>query len=224
MEQKTLTKIQAGSGAVFSIFVILHLANTMAAATGAGAYDAFQERFRSFYQNPALELTGLAVPLAVHVVAALSRYRLFDFRFRQKSVRGKLHAITGLYLLTAIFGHVLATRGPSLFYDFHPGNAGLSFSLWWKPLLFYPYYVVFSCSALYHTANGLLLAAAAWGWRVPGFFRRGPGFYVPVGLGVLGLILGVLALGGLLYEIPDPTDNDYARMWESYGVELGREK
>ena len=48
-----------------------------------------------------------------------------------------------------------------------------------------------------------------------------PGSCNNAAIGVL-LVLGVLGLGGLLYEIPDPTNNHYARMWEGFGVNLER--
>ena len=130
--------------------------------------------------------------------------------------------MTGLYLLMVIGGHVLATRGPSLFYGFHPEFAGGAFSLWWLPMLFYPYYVLFALCAIYHGSNGLLLAAAAFGSPAPAGLRRGPGYWVPVATLGLAVLLGLLGMGGVLYEIADPTDNEYARMWESFGVSLER--
>jgi hypothetical protein len=55
--------------------------------------------------------------------------------------------------------------------------------------------------------------------------RKGPGFWAPVSIVAVLLILGVLGLGGHLYEIHDPTDNDYARMWSGFGVvDLNAEK
>jgi succinate dehydrogenase/fumarate reductase cytochrome b subunit len=148
------------------------------------------------------------------------RWRRRGLRWSAKSVRSRLHTVTGLYLLTVIGGHVIATRGPSLLQDYHPEFAGLTFSLWWLPFLFYPYYILFGLCALYHGTNGLLLAAAAFQKPLPPKLRSGPGYWLPISaIGVL-LVFGVLGLGGLLYEIPDPTNNDYARMWEGFGVSL----
>jgi hypothetical protein len=125
-------------------------------------------------------------------------------------------------LLGVIAGHVLATRSPSLFEGFHPGFAGLSFSLWWLPAIFYPYYAALALSALYHGTNGLFIAASVFGWSVPSGLRTGWGYGLPLtALGSI-LLLGIGALGGNLYEIPDPTDNEYARMWEEFGADLER--
>ena len=222
MTNRTLTRIQAGSGSVFSIFAILHLMNTTLAALGPGVYDGYQSTLRPLYQYPAVELLGLALPLSIHVAAAVVRWRRLGFRFRERSLRSRLHSLSGVYLLLVITGHVVATRGPSLMLGFDPGFAGLAFSLWWQPLVFYPYYLIFSLSALYHTANGLLLALGTFGRPAPSSWRRGPGFWVPLAAMALLLVLGVLGLGGQLYDIHDPTDNDYARMWSGFGVDLGR--
>lgn len=220
MTERRLLQVQAGSGSIFLVFTLVHLANTGVATLGWDAYDGFQERARGFYQNPLLEVLALALPLVVHAAAAIERLRRSGFRRRNDTLRARLHRLSGYYLFAVIWGHVLAVRGPSLFSDFHPGFAGVSFSLWWIPALFYPYYALFSIAALYHGTNGLMLAASVFGRPLPKAWRTGWGFWVPiVGTGV-ALLLGVAALGGDLFPIPDPTDNPYARMWEGFGVDL----
>ena len=217
-----LIRIQAAAGAIFLLFLVVHLGNTTVASVGVEEYNAYQRGARVFYQNPIVETAGLLLPLLIHIATTVVRWRRHGLRWRAKSWRSRLHTATGLYLLTLVGGHVLASRGPSLFLGFHPEFGGLSFSLWWLPLLFYPYLVTFSLAALYHGSNGLLLAAAAFGRPLPTGLRYGAGYWVPVSvLGVL-LVFGILGLAGLLYEVPDPTDNDYARMWESFGVDLTR--
>jgi hypothetical protein len=37
------------------------------------------------------------------------------------------------------------------------------------------------------------------------------------------LLLALLASGGRLFPIADPTQNPYARMWQGYGVSLEAE-
>ncbi len=217
-----LVRVQAAAGAVFLIFTAFHLVNTAAASVGMEEYDSLQRSFRAVYQHPLVEIVGLALPLAIHVGATALRWRRRGLRWKAKSTRSKLHTATGLYLLAVIVGHVVATRGPSLALGFHPGFSGLAFSLWWLPLLFYPYYVLFALSALYHGTNGLVRAAGAFGRPLPTGIASGPGYWVPTSAIAVLLVLGVLGLGGLLYEIPDPTDNDYARMWQGFGVSLER--
>lgn len=62
------------------------------------------------------------------------------------------------------------------------------------------------------------LASTRWGSGL----RTGWGYWLPLtALGSI-LLLGIGALGGNLYEIPNPTDNEYARMWEEFGADLER--
>ncbi|MEN8160799.1 MAG: hypothetical protein ABFS41_12070, partial [Myxococcota bacterium] len=121
-----------------------------------------------------------------------------------------------------IFGHIVAVRGPSFAFDFFPGFAGISFSLWWMPGWFYVYYTLLGASALYHGLNGTWLALHALGLRRDASLPGGrPALFGPVVAGTLLLVLALLAFGGRLFPIADPRDNAYARMWERYGVELG---
>lgn len=221
LQHRTLIRIQLASGVLFVAFAALHLVNTAVAGLGAREYDAFQQAARLAYQNPAVEVGLILTPLIVHLGAAGLRWHREGWR-RTAAWRMRLHRASGLYLMLVIAGHVAATRGPSLLLDFHPGSAGLSFSLWWLPWLFYPYYATFSIAGLYHVANGLILIGNHIGLPLPAVARRGPGFWVPFTFATGAIWLGILGLGGWLYEIPDPTDNATARMWEHMGVSLDR--
>ncbi len=222
MSDRNLLRIQAASGLAFAVFVAVHLVNLAFAGVSAEAYDGFQARARAVYQQPLVEAALVVLPLLVHAGAALARLRRSGFRRTTRSWRSRLHRLTGYYLLLVIGGHVLATRSPSFLLGFHPGFAGLSFSLWWVPALFYPYYTLFALCGLYHLANGLGIAASVFGRPLPERVRHGAGFWLPIGVAGTVLVVGVMALGGWLYEIPDPVDNDYARMWEDLGVDLRR--
>lgn len=223
MSDRRLLQIQALSGLVFLLFVLVHLANTMVAIGGPDAYNAFQRGARRVYQFPPVEVLVLALPLLVHVAAAITRLRRSGFRRPGQSWRARLHRYTGYYLLLVIFGHVAAVRGSSLFFGVHPEFGGVSFTLWWLPWNFYPYYVLFALCAVYHGLNGLSVALSTLGRPLPDRLRRGPAFWAPVGVAGVLLLFGVLALGGKLFEIPDPTDNDAARMLQrEFGVDLQR--
>lgn len=216
--ERAWRRAQALSGLLFGAFVALHLANTMLAAFSAEAYDAFQGAVRPFYQLPLVEGGLLLVALLVHVAAALRRVWRDGVRGRGGSLRARLHRTTGYFLLLVIFGHISATRGPSLLGDVVLEAAGVSFSMWILPGVFYPYYTALSLAGLYHGANGALLAAARLRLHVPARLRGGAGFWVPVGVAAALAVLGVLGLGGQLYAIPDPADNAFARMWEEAGI------
>lgn len=221
VRERRWRRVQAASGLVFVLFVGVHLLNQWIALLGAEAYDGFQAAARSVYQHPLLEPTLLVLPLVVHVVAGVRRMVLVGVFGRAGSLRMRLHRWTGYFLLLVVFGHILAVRGPSLWLGFHPGFAAGSFSLWWLPGLFYPYYTLFAACALYHGLNGVWLALHALGARrdasLPG--GRG-GLFGPTLAGTLLLVLALLAFDGRLFPVADPRDSAYARMWERFGVAL----
>jgi succinate dehydrogenase/fumarate reductase cytochrome b subunit len=84
--------------------------------------------------------------------------------------------------------------------------------------LFYPYYALLALCGLYHGLNGLAIALSVFGWPLPQAVRTGPGFWLPMSAAAGLLLAGVLALGGQLFEIPDPRANDFARLLEELGV------
>ncbi len=213
-----LLRIQCLSGALFSAFLGVHLVNTATAIRGAEAYDGFQRSAREVYQHPAAELLLVFTPLVVHLFAALLRLKRNGLRRPTQPLRARLHRYSGWFLLLVILGHVFATRGSGAFFDASPMFGGLAFSLWWMPLMFYPYYLLLSVCGLYHGLNGLVTAAGVLGVKLPRGLREGWGFWVPVGAGAVVMFLAILAMGGHLFEIADPTDNDYARLYEEWGL------
>jgi Protein of unknown function (DUF1691) len=67
--------IQRLSSVVFSIFVILHLANTAIIPLVLGSVSASEPYLlltRKFYQNPVLEIVLVALPLVAHVASGIS--------------------------------------------------------------------------------------------------------------------------------------------------------
>jgi succinate dehydrogenase/fumarate reductase cytochrome b subunit len=207
-----LVRIQAASGLAFAVFASLHLVNTMLAALGAGAYNGFQRALRPVYQFPAVEIGLLAVPLVVHVGAGVARWR--ERRRRgsaapRAGLRTRLHRASGLVLLVFVWGHVAATRGPSLLAGVHPEFEGLAFSVQWL-WTFVPYYALFALAGLYHTANGTLVALAAFGVRAPAARLRGPRFWGPLGAGAALLLLGIAGIAGWLHPIGESWRGPYA--------------
>ncbi len=214
--------VQAVSGLIFLIFASAHLMNQMLAAAGPEVYNGLQRWLRVFYQHPLLELSLVGLPLLVHVVAGLRRMALRGVRGRGGGWRMRLHRVTGYFLLAVIFGHIAAVRGPSLFLGFFPQFEGVSFSLWWLPTYFYVYYTLLGLSGIYHGINGALLALRILGVRSGPALTRGWSFWLPTGVAMALLVVGLLGFGGILFDIADPTQNEYARMWhEHFGVSLG---
>jgi succinate dehydrogenase/fumarate reductase cytochrome b subunit len=201
-----LRRVQAVSGLIFGAFLSLHLINTWLAAVSPEAYDTAQAVLRQGYQFPVVEPVILAA-LVVHVAAAVLRKRAH--RPRPVSARARWHRNAGIFMAVFVFGHVLAVRGASAFAGVFPEFAGLSFTLTHVPGYFYPYYLLFGAAALYHGLNGAAIAAARLGWRFP---LAGRALVSGTLLGTTLVLVALLGLGGVLYPIDDPYDNDYARL------------
>ena len=223
MDDRRLLRVQAASGAAFALFVAVHLANMAAAVGGAEAYDGFQQAARRGYQTPLVEVLLVGLPLVVHVAAAVTRLRRSGFRRPPQPLRQRLHRSSGWFLLLVIVGHVLAVRGSSLLFDVYPGFAGLSYSLWWQPWMFHPYYFLLGTCGLYHGLNGLVLAADLWGWRLPAALRSDGLLYGVTLAGAAVFVVAQVSLAGGLEPVADPTSSDYARLMnELVGAPLSR--
>jgi len=222
VNNQTLARVQAVSGLSFSVFAIAHLVNTGLAVLGASQYDAFQRSVRGLYQWPPLELLLVAV-LLVHVVSGILRMRGRRGSKAKPPLRLRLHRYAAYYLALFVFGHMAATRLPALLVDAPPFFGGISFSMHFIPWFFYPYYALLGIAGLYHLFYGVPVALGVLGIRAPQSIRRGPGFWLPVGTGALVIVIALLGFGGVLYEIDDPFDNDFARAYETaiHGLSLG---
>ena len=212
LRDQRLVRIQALSGLGFAIFLSLHLANLMASAFGPGLYDAFQVRVRPLYQFPLFEVGVLLASLLVHIGAGITRLRR---RPRSRNwgrlpLRTRLHRLSAYFLLAFVFGHMAATRLPSLIDGVDLGFAGLSLAMVKLPGFFYPYYTLLGLTGLYHGSYGAYLALRALGVKLPSIARLGARAWVPLAAAALLVVLGVLSLGGVLYPIDDPRRSAFA--------------
>ena len=109
------------------------------------------------------------------------------------------------------------------FFDVYPGFGGLSYSLWWQPWMFHPYYFLLGTCGLYHGLNGLVLAADLWGWRLPAALRSDGLLYGVTLAGAAVFVVAQVSLAGGLEPVADPTSSDYARLMnELVGAPLSR--
>lgn len=219
---RLLLRLQALSGLVFAVFLLLHLVNVMVSAFGPGLYDALQLQIRPLYQNPALELGVLFGSVLIHMVTGIVRIRRRPRTrdFGRLPWRTRLHRLSAYFLLAVIVGHIAATRLPSVIDGVWLGFAGLSFTMDRFGFIFYPYYATLGLCGLYHGSYGAYLALRSLGVRLPAPAALGPGARVSLAVAALLVVLGVLSFGGLLYEIEDPAHSDFARFAaERFGVE-----
>lgn len=223
MTDKTLVKVQAASGGLFMLFLTLHLVNTILAAGGHELYNGFQAAVRPVYQYPLVELGLIMAPLTVHMWAGFMRWRRRRPAAGTPGLRIRIHRWAGWFLVLVIGGHIVATRGPSLFFGVYPEFEGMTFALVWQPLIFYPYYILLGLAGLYHGANGVVYALALFQVRVPRPWTAGKRFWIPLGGAAAVLLYAVLAFGGLWGSVPEPAQHSYAKLYEKYlGVTLER--
>ncbi len=213
MNDSRWLRAQVISGTVFALFLFVHLINQMLAVLGAPAYDGTQQAMRRAYQAPGLELALVFIPLVVHLTTAIVR---LVKRPKQDvstlSWRVRLHRYSGRFLLLVIVGHVVATRGASFLYGVFPGFHGVAFTFQWVPAYFWPYYLLLALCGWYHLVHGLSTASAVL--KLPGAnaLQRPVVFRTLIGVGAAALIVGVLALGGVLADVGDPASSEYARL------------
>jgi succinate dehydrogenase/fumarate reductase cytochrome b subunit len=156
----TLSRIQAASGLLFSIFLGLHLATTTSALGGIEAYDRVLTAVRTVYRpHLVVELLLVGVPLVVHVasaIAAMARRK----RGAPTSWRTRIHRWTGWFLLANIGGHVFVGRVVPALVDPVRGAdfAYFSYSVMNWPWLIIPYYFVFVSAGTVHLCLGVALA------------------------------------------------------------------
>ena len=217
-------RLQAASGVLVAVFVGLHLLNTFLLALSFAAYDAMQASLRAVYQHPLVEallMLAIAVHMACGVGGMLARRRArarpATLQEAALSARGapaqpgaavRWQRRAGWFLLAFVGGHVVATRGASLWFDVFPGAEGLGFTMAFMPAYFYPYYFLLGLAGLYHGVAGIdaVLARARAGVRITPFVR-------PITLvGAFALVAALLGAGGVLYATPDPWANDYAAL------------
>jgi hypothetical protein len=220
--EKNLARVQAISGLVFATFLVLHLVNTALAPAGQAAYDGFQRAARRFYQIPVIE-AALILAASVHWVAGAIRV-VRRWRRGPKGAAAKppwrirLHRWSGYYLLLALYGHVLATRGGAWFYGMPADFSFLTFSLRHWPLYFYPYYALLFASGFYHLVHGAIVGLRLLGARLPaslGAMHSRP-FWAATAVGALLGALGVAALGGLLFGVDTHRFAEFYAFWDRY--------
>jgi len=209
--ESALVSAQAIAGALFFVFLVMHLSNTLLATFGADVYNSYQQVIRKIYQHPILEIALVIGPLVTHVVAGLWLYLIRKKWQINRTLRYRIQTWAGFFLLLVVFGHMLATRGISFWYGPIPGFEGISFSLWWVPSYFYPYYFLLFLAGLYHGSMG-----AATLLKRAGFLKPSRKKWLPLCVamfGTAGVTAALLGFGGVLFEIDDPRDNDYARQY-----------
>jgi len=216
-----LVRAQAIAGSLFFVFLVLHLSNTLSAAFGPETYNSYQRTIRQIYQHPLLEIILVILPLLTHAIAGVWLYLVRKKWRISRTIKYRIQTWAGFFLILVVFGHMLATRGVSYWYGPFPEFGGVAFALWWVPSYFYPYYFLLFMAGLYHGSMGAATLLRRTGLLRPSSSNRLPLFVAS--FGAVGAICVLLAFGGVLFEIDDPRDNDYARQYgQLFDIDLTR--
>ncbi|HNN92215.1 MAG TPA: hypothetical protein PKI03_08105 [Pseudomonadota bacterium] len=161
-----LGPIQAASGAIFALFLVLHLCTAASGTLGPSRYDATLATLRSVYRpHIAVELLVIGLAGSVHIACAIAQ---MVRRRKIVALKGawwmRAHRLAGYFLLLVILGHVFATRiaptlatGPTA-----TGKADfafLAFASLSVPGFFWPYYLLLGIAGATHLGLGLHLAS-----------------------------------------------------------------
>lgn len=223
ISHRALARVQAVSGLVFAVFLVLHLTAAVSSMLGAEAYDATLSGVRSYYRLPIVEIAGVIGAALVHVGAGVVR---MVRRRRERLAKGRaapvlpwrlrLHRYAGYYLMAAFVGHVVATRAPSLIDGADPDFAFLTQSLWMLPYWFYPYYAGLAFAGGYHLVHGVMAALKVLGVKLPGRTTspRSPVFWGFAGLWSIAAVGIVLAFGGVIVEANADRVAEWVAYWE----------
>lgn len=201
-----LKTLQAATGVIFFSFLIVHLANTWLAALGPQAYNGMQGVVRQVYQYAPVEALLMAA-LLVHLVVGI--LRIVREPKRNLTIRARWHRYAGFFLAIVIFGHILAVRGPSLFFAVYPGFEGLAFSIDYAPAYFFPYYFLLATAGFYHGCNGLGIALSRLG---AGFALNQRWLRLSTASAAALSLAALLGLAGVWTETGDVYDSDFARL------------
>lgn len=206
-------KLHHLTGLVFSLFLAFHLFNTVCAIF-PGWFDRVQDILRQVYQNVAVEVVLLSC-LLLHVVLSLQSIFFDSSRqsFASSTLRSKFHKLASYALLCIVGFHFTATRVVTSFQNIRLQFLGLAFTLHHVPFnLMLIYYTLLSLSGFIHMIIGMEIAfVTLFGNFSLRKFGKTNWFFVFVLFVCIMIFVALLSMKGVIYEIPDPYSNDYAR-------------
>jgi len=104
-------------------------------------------------------------------------------------------------------GHVYATRLAPLYFNINFDYSFAAFTMYIYPVGFTLYYALFGAAAVYHWFYGATRLNQYFKLfpPIPSSLKPGStGFKILTGIGALGAVSSVLALGGYYWDIPFP--------------------
>ena len=187
-------RLHRAAGAVLAVFLVVHVANHLAALAGVEAHIRFMDAARRVYRQPVVEAVLL---LCVVLQAASGLRMLWAGRQRRRGGLAWLQAGSGAYIALFLAIHVVAVLAGriagGLDTNFYFAAAGLH--VWPFVLFFVPYYFLAVVALFVHL--GCALA------RHAGERRRG-GVALAAGIGAITAALIVTMLAGGIHRVEVP--------------------
>jgi succinate dehydrogenase/fumarate reductase cytochrome b subunit len=188
------------AAAAVGVYVLVHLANHLAALGGIGAHIAFMQAVRRVTRVPALE----ALMLAAIAVQAATGLLLLRRRSPRRMQFDLLQALSGAYLAFFLLVHVVSVLFGravlGLDTNFYFAAAGLQ--VWPYPLFFVPYYGLAVAALFTHLACALRRRLPL---AMPLAARdRSAWAGIAAGIVLAGVI--VAAFSGMFYRIELPAE------------------
>ena len=119
--EQGLVRSQAVAGALFFLFLLLHLSNILLAPLGVEVFNGYQRSVRAVYQYPVIELVIVLIPIVVHAVAGVSLYFLRRGKKGSTFPEGKTAYMGGCFPVTGYRRSRDCCQGAFLFLWRFPG-------------------------------------------------------------------------------------------------------
>lgn len=228
---RQLKKLQALSGLIFGVFLVMHLLTHYSLNLGWDTAHSYQQLFRRIYQHPRVEIVifgSLVVHMYSNTMIYIYRGKLAADKkegsaTEKISLELKGHRYAGYFLAFSIFGHVAATRiGPMFIMDdaseYDYGFISKANELL-PSNLFLGYLVVLGATGVWHLIYGTRSAIAT----LRGKSVMGTKF--PISLKMVALtshiliISACLALGGFYYTVDLETKTElHDKLFSAMGM------
>ena len=189
---QALRRAHALSAWIVGAFVLVHLANHLAALGGVLMHAAFLQAARAVYRQPVLE----ALLLACVALQCASGLAMLATRPWPRLPLARLQALAGLAVFLFVVVHLTAVlsarRPPAIETDFHFAAAGMHVPAWAG--FFVAYYAAGVIVLFVHLGCALQRRHGA-GWQLVGAMTG-------LGTGIALVIVG--CLGGWLIDVEIP--------------------
>ncbi len=200
-----LRRLHSLTGLVFGGYLVIHLLVNAALVEGGRIFQLQVDKIHSLPFLMVVEWLLIYIPILYHTIYGIwitftGQPNIGAYRY-EKNIFYFLQRLSAIIIVLFMVFHILGMKGLwGTDFQFVPEKYALESvkwhfqSHWWVLYLIYPIGILASC---YHLANGFWTAGITWGLTVTAHAQKRWG-WVCFGLFVLTLVLGMLALFGVM--------------------------